>query len=168
MVGNTPGTSQRNRPKMPDMWVILILILLPVVANCVCAFLQWFNVASVLYGVFIMFTKLSVLWLYRRVFSPMKWSPMDTVIVALIVIMIGFYISTTIVKILECIPRARIFDKSIPGHCVKFVSTRNNCLGYGANNFTVSRLFLTPVACSIQSPTTLFFFCPCTLPGNCN
>lgn len=69
-----------------------------------------------------MFTKLSVLWLYRRVFAPLKWSPLDTVIVFLVVVMLGFYISTTIVKILECIPRERIFDKSVPGHCIELVS----------------------------------------------
>jgi hypothetical protein len=40
----------------------------------------------------------------------------------LVVVMLGFYISVTLVKILQCRPRARIFDKSIPGHCIKFVS----------------------------------------------
>ena len=69
-----------------------------------------------------MFTKVSVLWLYRRVFAPMRWSPLDIIIVSLVIIMVAFYVSTTIVKILECIPRSRIFDKSIPGHCVEFVS----------------------------------------------
>lgn len=79
-----------------------------------------------------MFTKLSVLWLYRRVFSPIKWSPLDMVILSLAAIMLGFYISTTLVKIWECIPRAKIFDNSIPGHCVKFVSTSvHNFLGNG-------------------------------------
>lgn len=70
-----------------------------------------------------MFTKLSVLWLYRRVFAPIRWSPLDIIIVFLIVTMLGFYISTSIVKIVECIPRAKIFDNTIPGHCVEFVST---------------------------------------------
>lgn len=71
----------------------------------------------------------------------MKWSPLDTTIVVLIVIMIGFYFSTTLVKILECIPRARIFDKSIPGTCVEFVSQLAMLWWTMANNFPVSRLF---------------------------
>ncbi|QKX60980.1 uncharacterized protein TRUGW13939_08126 [Talaromyces rugulosus] len=103
----------------------------------------WFNVASVLYGVFIMFTKMSVLWLYRRVFSPMKWSPLDTIIFALIIIMIGFYVSTSIVKILECLPRARIFDKSIPGSCIN-VSALLNASGL-FNTITDYIILLLPM-----------------------
>ncbi|KAJ5669432.1 hypothetical protein N7462_010502 [Penicillium macrosclerotiorum] len=103
----------------------------------------WFNIASVLYGVFIMFTKLSVLWLYRRVFSPIRWSPLDMIILSLVAIMLGFYISTTLVKILECIPRARIFDKSIPGHCVN-VSALLNASGL-FNTITDYIILLLPM-----------------------
>ena len=63
-------------------------------------------------------TKLAILALYRRVFSPRRFSPFDITIVVLIVIIVLFYGSTSFVKIFECNPRSRIFDKSIPGTCV--------------------------------------------------
>lgn len=80
--------------------------------------LYWFNIASVVYGFVICLTKLSVLTLYRRVFSPVRWSPFDCIIVALIVVMACFYISTCIVKIMQCTPRAKIWDHSTQGTCI--------------------------------------------------
>ena len=59
-----------------------------------------------------------MLWLYRRVFSPRRYSPFDISIVALIVLLILFYTSTTLVKIFECNPRAKIFNAKLPGKCV--------------------------------------------------
>ncbi|EED12972.1 conserved hypothetical protein [Talaromyces stipitatus ATCC 10500] len=80
--------------------------------------LYWFNIASVVYGFVICLTKLSVLFLYRRVFSPVRWSAFDCTIVALIAIMTSFYISTCIVKIMQCTPRAKIWDSSVHGTCI--------------------------------------------------
>ncbi|KAF3400641.1 hypothetical protein DPV78_005880 [Talaromyces pinophilus] len=80
--------------------------------------LYWFNIASVVYGFVILLTKLSVLFLYRRVFSPVRWSPFDCIIVALIAIMTSFYISTCIVKIMQCTPRSKIWDSSTHGTCI--------------------------------------------------
>jgi hypothetical protein len=79
---------------------------------------QWFNVAAIEYGVMVCVTKLAVLWLYRRVFAPKRWTPLYIAITFLAVILIGFYGATTLVKIFECDPRAKISDASIPGHCV--------------------------------------------------
>lgn len=67
----------------------------------------WFNVAAIEYGVMICIVKLAVLWLYKRVFSPKPGSPFDIAITLLVVILIGFYGSTTFVKIFECNPRAK-------------------------------------------------------------
>lgn len=80
--------------------------------------LKWFNVASIHYGITICIAKLAVLWLYRRVFSPIRWSPFDVSIGLLIVLMILFYTSTTLVKIWECNPRAKIYNPKLPGTCV--------------------------------------------------
>ncbi|OKL57532.1 hypothetical protein UA08_07094 [Talaromyces atroroseus] len=80
--------------------------------------LQWFDIASVIYGLAICLTKVSVLCLYRRVFSPVKWSVFDNIIIGLITVMICFYLSTDFAKIFECTPRARIWDKSVPGTCI--------------------------------------------------
>ena len=62
--------------------------------------------------------KLAVLWLYRRVFAPKRWSPLYIAIIFLVVILIGFYGATTFAKIFECTPRAKITNPSLPGHCV--------------------------------------------------
>ncbi|OAA40700.1 hypothetical protein NOR_05788 [Metarhizium rileyi] len=79
----------------------------------------WFNVAAIEYGVMIGVTKLAVLWLYRRVFSPIRWSHFDIAIVALIILIFGFYSTTSVVKIFECNPREKIWNPTIPGKCVE-------------------------------------------------
>ncbi|KAI2624938.1 hypothetical protein GGR54DRAFT_637836 [Hypoxylon sp. NC1633] len=78
----------------------------------------WFNIVTIHYGITICIAKLSVLCLYRRIFSPMRRSPFDISIVFLLVLHVLFYTATTIVKILECVPRAKIVDEGIPGTCV--------------------------------------------------
>ncbi|KAJ8121849.1 hypothetical protein ONZ43_g1806 [Nemania bipapillata] len=78
----------------------------------------WFNVSSINYGIAIGIAKIAVLWLYRRVFSPIRWSLFDLVIVFFVVILALFYTSTTIAKIWECVPRDKIFNPTIPGRCI--------------------------------------------------
>ncbi|ROW04910.1 hypothetical protein VPNG_07044 [Cytospora leucostoma] len=78
----------------------------------------WFNVASIHYGITICIAKLAVLLLYRRVFSPYRWSPFDIGVISLIILLVLFYIATNLTKIWECIPREKIWDTSIPGHCI--------------------------------------------------
>ncbi|KAI0097508.1 hypothetical protein GGR51DRAFT_578051 [Nemania sp. FL0031] len=78
----------------------------------------WFNISSIHYGVAICIAKVSILWLYRRVFSPIRYSRFDMLIVFLIVILCLFYTATNIAKIWECVPREKIFDPKIPGHCI--------------------------------------------------
>lgn len=80
--------------------------------------LYWFDIASVIYGIAICMTKVSVLWLYRRVFSPVKWSTFDKIIVGMIALMVSFYFATDVAKIMECTPRSRIWDKTVPGTCI--------------------------------------------------
>lgn len=59
-----------------------------------------------------------MLLLYRRVFSPQRWSLFDLAIRFYMVIITIFYVATTLIKVWECIPRARIWDTSIPGTCL--------------------------------------------------
>ncbi|CAJ2509179.1 Uu.00g142050.m01.CDS01 [Anthostomella pinea] len=103
----------------------------------------WFNVAAITYGVMIGLTKLAVLWLYRRVFSPIRWSVFDIAIVALVVLVIGFYGSITIVKIFECQPRAKIWDSTIPGKCIDIKWLLNASGGF--NTVTDYLILLLPV-----------------------
>ena len=79
---------------------------------------QWFNVTSVEYGPAILFTKLTILLMYRRIFSPRRWSPFNIALRSFEAVLILFYIAITIAKIWECRPRARIWNKSIKGTCI--------------------------------------------------
>jgi hypothetical protein len=60
----------------------------------------------------------TVLQVYRRVFSPHRWSPFDISIVAMAVFLLLFHISTTLVKIFECNPREKIYDSDVHGTCI--------------------------------------------------
>lgn len=79
----------------------------------------WFNIAAVYYGVMVAVAKIAVLWLYRRVFSPVRRGWFDVAIVTLIIVTVGFYGSTTFVKIFECSPRQKIWNREIPGKCIQ-------------------------------------------------
>ncbi len=103
----------------------------------------WFNVAAIEYGIMIGLAKLAVLWLYRRVFSPIRWSAFDILIVILIVLIIGFYGSTSIVKIFECYPRDKIWNKDLPGKCVQMKWILN--ISGGFNTVTDYIILLLPV-----------------------
>jgi hypothetical protein len=114
----------------------------------------WFNVASIEYGVIIGITKLAVLCLYRRVFSPHRWSWFDISIITLIVFLVGFYTSTTFVKIFECTPREKIWNTTLPGKCVEVKWILN--ISGGVNTVTDYLILLLPVHAvrGLQLPTT--------------
>ncbi|RHZ58851.1 uncharacterized protein CDV56_107526 [Aspergillus thermomutatus] len=80
--------------------------------------LQLANTSQIVYGPLIFITKLSILLLYSRVFAPSFRSKTFFCIQALIWLNLGFYFADTIVKIFECSPRAKIWDKDLKGHCL--------------------------------------------------
>lgn len=80
--------------------------------------LEWFNIARIHYGITICIAKLAVLFLYRRVFSPYPRSPFDITVITLVTLLILFYTATNLTKIWECVPREKIWNPSIPGHCI--------------------------------------------------
>ena len=79
---------------------------------------QWFNVTSIVYNPAVLFTKIAIILFYRRIFSPQHRSAFDIGLRVFVIILCCFYIATGVVKIWECNPRARIWDKSIPGTCL--------------------------------------------------
>ncbi|KAI9695978.1 MAG: hypothetical protein M1820_008319 [Bogoriella megaspora] len=85
----------------------------------------WFNIATIEYALIICATKLAVLWLYRRVFSPVRYSVFDLSIIGLSIIVTIFYVTTFFIKIFECTPRAKIVDKSISGTCMDTAAILN-------------------------------------------
>lgn len=103
----------------------------------------WFNVCAIQYGVMIGLAKIAVLWLYRRVFSPVRRSAFDISIVALIAVIFLFYAVTSMVKIFECWPRNKIWDKSLPGKCVQMKWILN--ISGGFNTLTDWLILLLPI-----------------------
>ncbi|XXH02572.1 Glutathione S-transferase 2 [Hypoxylon texense] len=78
----------------------------------------WFYITSIEYGFTIGITKLAVLWLYRRVFSPIRRSVLDIAIITLIGLIVGFYGITTFVKIFQCFPLEKAWNGTVPGKCL--------------------------------------------------
>ena len=79
---------------------------------------QWFNVTTIVYIPAVLFTKMAIILFYRRIFSPQHRNAFDRSLRALIVVLCCFYFATGIVKIWQCNPRAKIWDKSLPGTCL--------------------------------------------------
>ncbi|KAL9602062.1 MAG: hypothetical protein Q9219_002058 [cf. Caloplaca sp. 3 TL-2023] len=57
--------------------------------------------------------------------------------------MTGFYVATTLVKVWECIPRERIWNKDVQGHCIS-VSSLLNTSGI-FNSATDIMILLVPI-----------------------
>lgn len=73
---------------------------------------------KIVYTITICTAKLAILCLYRRVLRIYPRSAFDIIAILLIIVLTLFYVATTIVKIWECVPRARAWDNSIPGNCI--------------------------------------------------
>ena len=58
-------------------------------------------------------------------------------------ILILFYVATTFVKVWECTPRERIWNKSVPGTCIKISSLLNTSGLF--NTITDTMILLVPV-----------------------
>jgi len=94
----------------------------------VCSFLttlQWFNATSIIYGVVILSTKLAILLLYRRIFVANSGTLLDWILRTFSAILILFYFATSMVKIWECTPREKVWNKSVPGTCVNVSALLN-------------------------------------------
>ncbi|KAK8042967.1 hypothetical protein PG994_013450 [Apiospora phragmitis] len=103
----------------------------------------WFNVVSIHYGVTICIVKLTILWLYRRIFSPARHGAFDVGIVALIAFLVGFYVATNLAKIWQCIPREKIWVASLAGSCID-ISMLLNVSGI-VNTVTDVVILLLPI-----------------------
>lgn len=106
---------------------------------------QLANVSQIIYGPIIFVTKLSIFLLYLRIFAPSTRSKTHIFIQVLIWVNLLFYTANTIVKIFECTPRSKIWDRGTPGICVNI-----NSLIMTAAVFNVLSDFiilLLPIAC---------------------
>jgi hypothetical protein len=78
------------------------------------------NVHEIIYGPIILITKISILLLYSKLFAPSRRSATYFFIQLLVYFNTLFYIAITLVKIFECTPRSKIWDRATPGTCINF------------------------------------------------
>lgn len=79
---------------------------------------QYMNITQIWYGVAAACIKLAILLLYLRVFSTRHRDAFNLAIRGLMIVICTFYLALSTAKIGQCVPRARIWDKSVPGRCV--------------------------------------------------
>lgn len=70
----------------------------------------------VMYGPTAFLTKMTLLWIMTRVFSPFKKSVIF--IYVFLVLMLLYYIPAVIVKIRICMPIAKFWEQDLPGSCL--------------------------------------------------
>lgn len=83
-------------------------------------YLQWTNIVNCFYTPTILFVKWGILLLYRRVFVVYKGSLLDWSTQILIFVVFGFEVAAIFIKIWKCVPREKIWDEHLDGHCVNF------------------------------------------------
>ena len=98
---------------------------------------------SIAYGPAILFTKLAILCLYRRVFLTHRWGVFDWVLRIFTSVLCLFYLTTTIAKIWQCSPRRKIWDKDIPGSCIDIPALLQTSGAF--NTITDILILLVPV-----------------------
>ncbi len=79
---------------------------------------QLVNAAEIFYCPLIFTTKLSISLLYLRIFVPNNRGLHYYVAHALIWFNLLLYVAIMMLSIFQCIPRGRIWDSSVPGHCI--------------------------------------------------
>ncbi|KAI4241758.1 MAG: hypothetical protein L6R42_011189, partial [Xanthoria sp. 1 TBL-2021] len=75
------------------------------------------NLAAIVYSPVMCLIKLAILIQLASLFAPIK-SRMYWVICALSALTIMFYLASMIFRILQCIPREKIWNPSVPGTCI--------------------------------------------------
>lgn len=79
---------------------------------------QWYNAGTIAYAPPILFTKVTILLIYRRVFCPLRKGTLYRFINPLMIVLVCFYFGSSLAKIWQCTPRKRIWNPSVPGQCI--------------------------------------------------
>ncbi|MCJ1357489.1 MAG: hypothetical protein MMC33_007485 [Icmadophila ericetorum] len=80
--------------------------------------LYYLNVIQITYSPAAAITKCTILLLYLRVFTPRRWDKLSIIIKTFILIVCLFYVALSLSKICQCVPRERIWNKTVPGKCL--------------------------------------------------
>ncbi len=70
-----------------------------------------------MYCIGVLFSKLSILFLFMKVFVPVREGLVYWTNLLLIYLNAAFYIGGAVALICQCIPRAKISNPLVPGHC---------------------------------------------------
>lgn len=76
------------------------------------------NITEIYYNPLILVTKLSILLQYIRIFTPSHDGKTYWIIHVIIWLNVLFYLSSTLVEILGCLPRDKIWNSAVSGYCV--------------------------------------------------
>lgn len=71
-----------------------------------------------MYCIGILFSKLSILVLFIKVFAPSRRGRVYWVNICLTVLNVVFYVAMVITLIFQCVPRAKITIPTLPGQCI--------------------------------------------------
>ena len=77
---------------------------------------------EIIYGVIILITKTSILLLYSRILISQRKSVTYLLIKVLLIVMALYYTAITLVKIFECTPRTKIWERKTPGRCINIAA----------------------------------------------
>lgn len=92
----------------------------PMHAECTADILvQYHWVGTIVYGPAILFTKLTILFMFLRIFCPQPRSFIWWSVWTLAVLSTAFYTAITVAKIFQCTPHQRIWDRNARGRCIR-------------------------------------------------
>ena len=80
--------------------------------------MQWNNSTEIVYSPTMLATKLSILFMYLRLFMPVGQRKTSLFTRFIIWFDILFYLSILIVSITGCVPRHKLWKRWVPGKCV--------------------------------------------------
>lgn len=80
-------------------------------------YMQLLLIAEILYFTNIYTIKISLLYLYRRIF-PLQW--FKRVLLAFGIFLTAMTLASLLVCVLQCIPLQKMWNPAVSGHCVEF------------------------------------------------
>lgn len=123
---------------------------LPTIAKLIFDTAQWTDYDDTAYSVAVLFTKYSILWLIKRIFLRVRYDLFYWIIMSLIVSNTIYYTILFFLPIWACIPRAKIWHPSLPGHCINFTALLMSSAAW--NLFSDIAMLLVPIwmICRLQ------------------
>ena len=79
---------------------------------------QYINIIEIMLCVTTLFTRASIILLYERIFAPNRISRLYIITQFMFYTNIASVFTFMILFIFECVPRAKLWDPAIPGHCI--------------------------------------------------